>query len=238
MDNFSQLTKNELASYFCRPATYFFIVIFLILNQTLTFYVGDFFQRNEADLLSFFEMIPWVFAVFVSAIITQHAFHQKKMLANETTAIYTQVIARFFADWVITLVALLFTIPLWITLNYLGHPDNEAIMAGYLGCLLLGGAFAAVAVCFTSFIKTPLLAFLLSTVVCLFFLVKGTPMVLDYLETVTPLWVPNMLNSFSLLTHFSSLCRGLFDARTLIYIVTFIVFWLFLTTVILEKHKK
>ena len=229
MGDTSQLTKSGLASPFCTPATYLLIVIFLLLNQTLIFSVGDFFSKNEADMTTFFIFVPWTFALFIPAIMISHNYYK-----NNTSS----VISRFFSGCVMALVALFFTIPFWLTMNYLGQPDNELIMAGYLGCLFIGAAFSAVTVCFSSFIKTPLAAFLISVVVCLLLLLNGEPIILGYLEKIAPLWIPNFISQFSLLTHFSSLCRGLLDVRTIIYLLSFIGFWLFLTTVILEKHKK
>ena len=60
--------NRELASYFTTPLAYVFIVIFLVLAGVLTFFVGDFFERGQADLQAFFTFHPWLYLVLVPAL--------------------------------------------------------------------------------------------------------------------------------------------------------------------------
>jgi len=236
------LTKRELVNYFTTPIAYVFIVVFLLLSQAFTFYLGHFFGRNEADLMAFFSFIPWLYVVFIPAITMQSFAQEHKMGTTELLltlpiATYQVVIAKFIAAWVVSIVALLLTIPLWITVNYLGDPDNGVILAGYMGCLFVSGGFAAVGICLSSLTSNQVIAFVSSVLVCLLFLLCGLPLVLDIFQGFAPLWLLDTISQFSFLTHFASLSKGLLDSRTLVYFVTFIGFWLYANTVILEYKK-
>ena len=146
---------REILSYFSTPIAYVFIIIFLILSSLFTFYLGNFFELGQANLSSFFEWHPWLYLFLIPSITMRLWAEEKKIGTIElitTLPISTAslVIGKFVASWIFTLIALLLTFPIWITVNYLGNPDNGVIFASYIGSALIAGAYISVGICISS----------------------------------------------------------------------------------------
>ena len=149
MRNSFIVARRELGGYFATPVAAVFIVIFLALQGALTFNLGNFFERNQADLAPFFNFIPWVFLLLVPAITMRLWAEERRLGTIELllTLPITQgqaVVGKFLAAWAFCAIALALTFPFVITVNYLGAPDNGVIASGYLGALLVAGAFLSV----------------------------------------------------------------------------------------------
>ena len=119
--------KRELASYFSTPLAYIFIVIFLMLTQVFTFYMGNFYDRGQADLLTFFNFHPWLYLFLVPALSMRLWAEERKsgtieLLMTLPVSLQNIVVGKFLAAWVFVGIALLLTFPIWITVNYLGAP--------------------------------------------------------------------------------------------------------------------
>ncbi len=143
--------KRELASYFATPVAYVFIVIFLILASAFTFYIGNFYERGQADLTSFFTFHPWLFLFLVPALSMRLWAEERKsgsieLLMTLPIEVWQAVLGKFLAAWLFTGIAIALTFPIWITVNYLGQPDNGVIFAAYVGSFLMAGGFLAVGV--------------------------------------------------------------------------------------------
>src|SRR5512135_2172946 len=139
--------RRELASYFATPVAYVFIVIFLLLAGTFTFYIGNFYERGQADLQPFFNFHPWLF--LVPAVGMRLWSEERKsgtieLLLTLPVTMWQAVAGKFLAAWAFIGVALILTFPIWITVNYLGSPDNGVILASYIGSFLMAGAFLAI----------------------------------------------------------------------------------------------
>jgi len=147
------------------------------------------------------------------------------------------VLGKFLAAWAFTGVALLLTFPLWVTVNYLGEPDNGVILASYLGSLLMAGAFLAIGACLSAVTRNQVIAFVVSVVVCLLFVLSGFPLVLNFFSAWAPEFLVEAISSFSFLSHFNAISRGVIDLRDVIYFLSLIAFWLFANTVIIEAEK-
>src|SRR4029077_438906 len=148
MRNVGIIMRRELASYFATPLAYVFIVIFLLLANWFTFYLGAFYERGQADLDSFFAFVPWLYLFLIPALSMKLRAEKRssgsiELLMTQPVTLREAVLGKFLAAWIFTAFALALTFPLWITVNYLGRPDNGAILAAYLGSLLLGGGFFA-----------------------------------------------------------------------------------------------
>ncbi|HYC10039.1 MAG TPA: hypothetical protein VEC10_10410, partial [Steroidobacteraceae bacterium] len=133
--------------------------------------------------------------------------------------------------------ALALTFPLWITVNYLGHPDNGAILAAYFGSLMLAGGFLAVGSCMSALTRNQVVAFILGVVVCFAFLLAGFPMVLDAFRAWAPQWLVDVIASLSFLTHYESIMKGVIDVRDFLYFAMLIGLFLVATGVALELRK-
>lgn len=241
---FSQISvifKRELSSYFATPIAYVFIVIFLLLSGIFTFYLGNFFALGQANLSTFFTFHPWLYLFLIPALSMRLWAEERKsgsieLLLTLPVTIGEAVVGKFLAAWAFTAIALFLTFPMWITVNYLGEPDNDVIAAGYLGSLLMAGSFLAVGSSISALTKNQVIAFIITLVVCLVFILSGYSMVLDFIS-----WAPQIIietiSSFSFLTHFYAIIKGVIDIRDIIYFLSLIVFWLFCTAILIEMKK-
>ena len=165
------ILRRELASYFATPLAYVFIVIFLVLTGLCAFYLGGLFERGQADLLPFFNFLPWLYLFLVPAVSMRLWAEERKtgsieLLLTQPITMWQAVLGKFLAAWMFIGIALALTFPIWITVNYLGNPDNGAIFAGYIGAFVMAGAFLAVGSCMSALTNNQVIAFVLAFVVC------------------------------------------------------------------------
>jgi ABC-2 type transport system permease protein len=234
--------RRELRGYFATPLAYVFIVIFLVLAGVFTFQVGGFFERGQADLQPFFRWHPWLYLVLIPAISMRLWAEERnsgsiELLMTLPLTLAEAVLGKFLAAWAFAGVALLLTFPIWITVNYLGDPDNGAIIAAYTGSWLMAGGFLAIGTCLSAATRNQVIAFITAALVSFFFLLAGFPVVLDFLRGVLPQPIVEGIASFSFFTHFEAISKGVIDLRDLIYFASLIAFWLAATALVLDMKK-
>jgi len=242
MKNVTAIMKRELYGYFSTPVAYVFIVVFLFLTGIFTFYLGAFYERAQADLEPFFRFHPWLYLFLIPAISMRLWSEERKsgtieLLMTLPISIGEAVTGKFLAAWCFTGIALALTFPIWITVNYLGAPDNTVIMASYLGSFLMAGGFLAIGSCVSAVTKNQVIAFVISVVICFLFVLSGFPIVLDFFQGWAPTMLMDAIASFSFLTHFESIKKGVIDLRDIIYFGVLIVFWLYANVVIIDARK-
>jgi ABC-2 type transport system permease protein len=234
--------KRELTSYLATPLAYIFTVIFLVLNGVFTFYLGNFYERGQADLFSFFSFHPWLYLFLVPALAMRLWSEERKtgtieLIMTLPIPMRDLIVGKFLASWLFIGCALALTFPIWITVNYLGQPDNGVILASYLGSWLMAGGFLAIGCCLSATTNNQVIAFILSVVVCFIFIVSGFPMVLDVFQSWAPAWVIDTVSSFSFLTHFNAISRGVLDLRDVFYFLLVIAVWLVATAIVIDMKK-
>jgi ABC-2 type transport system permease protein len=234
--------KRELASYFATPLAYVFILIFLVLSGVFTFYLGGFFESGQANLSPFFNFHPWLYLFLVPAIAMRLWAEERKsgtieLLMTLPITRFDAVTGKFLAAWAFAGLALLLTFPMVITVNYLGEPDNGAIITGYIGSWLLAGAYLAIGSCMSALAKNQVIAFILAVSVCFLFIVSGFPMVLDGFSGWAPQWLVDAVASLSFLSRFDAISKGVIDLRDLLYFLTLIAAWLAATAVVIDLKK-
>jgi ABC-2 type transport system permease protein len=239
MSIIAALFRRELRSYFATPVAYVFIVIFLILMGTFTFYLGGFYERGQADLSAFFNYHPWLYLFLVPAIAMRLWAEERKtgsveLLMTLPVTPWQAVLGKYLAAWAFTGIALALTFPIWITVNYLGDPDNGAILAAYVGSFLMAGGFLAIGACLSATTKNQVIAFVLTVVACFGFLLSGFPLVLDLFSAWAPQTIVDGIASLSFLTHFSNISKGVIDFRDLIYFALVIGVFLYANTIVLQ----
>lgn len=242
MNNIISIFKRELKSYFSTPLAPVFLIVFLVLSGFLTFRIGQFYERGQADLVAFFVWHPWLYLFLVPAISMRLWSEERstgtiEVLLTMPISLWEAIIGKFLAAWAFIGIALSLTFPLVITVKYLGNPDLGIILASYLGSFLMAGAYLALGCCLSGITKNQVIAFILSVVSCLLFILIGFNPVIDIFLRYLPDWLVNQLNNFSFITHFSSIQRGVIDLRDIIFFVSFIVAFLFAGTIIIDKHK-
>ncbi len=241
MRNILIIARRELSAYFATPVATVFIVIFLVLQGTLTFNLGNFFERGQADLNPFFNFLPWVFLLLVPAITMRLWAEERRLGTIELllTLPITQteaVIGKFLAAWAFCAIALLLTFPIVLTVRYLGDPDMGVIASGYLGALLIAGAFLSVGSAMSALTRNQVIAFVLGVAVCFIFAAASYPLVTDFLNKNTPI-MAEIARRLAVVDRYQALTRGIISLRDLVFFTTFIGFWLFLTTVLVDQRK-
>jgi ABC-2 type transport system permease protein len=236
------LFKRELRSYFATPLAYVFIIIFLVLAAVFTFQVGGFFERGQADLQPFFRWHPWIYLVLIPAISMRLWAEERnsgsiELLMTLPITLWQAVVGKFLAAWCFAGIALVLTFPIWITVNYLGSPDNGTIVAAYVGSWLLAGGYLAIGTCLSAATRNQVIAFVTAALVGLLFLLAGFPFVLDFVRDVLPAAFVDGIASLSFLTHFDAISKGVIDVRDLVYFAALIGFWLAATALVLDMKK-
>jgi ABC-2 type transport system permease protein len=236
------IVKRELVGYFDSPVAYVFIVIYLLLAGFFTFTFGAFFDRGEASLTAFFMWMPWLLLFLVPALGMRLWSEERRsgtieLLLTFPVTPWQAILGKFLASWIFIAIAMALTFPVWITVNWLGDPDNGVILAGYIGSWLLAGAYLAVS-CLTSAItRNQVVSFILSVVICLGLVVVGFAPVTDLLARWAAPWLVEAVAGFSVLTHFDGFQKGVIDSRDFVFFASVIGFALFVTGVILRGHR-
>jgi ABC-2 type transport system permease protein len=236
------IAKREVAGYFASPVAYVFIVIFLLLSGFFTFMVADFFERGQANLLTFFAWHPWLYLFLVPAVGMRMWSEERRLgtielLLTMPITPWQAIVGKFLASWLVLALALALTFPIVLTVNYLGHPDNGVIFASYLGSLLLSGAYLSVSAMTSAMTRNQVVSFILSLVICLFLILAGWPPVTNLLTQWASPWFVETVAAFSVMTHFDSIQKGVIDSRDVFFFLSVIAFSLFATGVILRAHR-
>jgi ABC-2 type transport system permease protein len=234
--------RREFAAYFATPLAYVFIVIFLFVMGAFTFYIGRFYESGNADLSLFFGYHPWLYLFLVPAIGMRLWAEERRtgtmeLLLTLPVPLWATVLGKFLSAWAFTGVALALTFPIWITVNYLGNPDNGVILAGYVGSLLMAGGYLAISAAISATTSHQVVAFVISVVVCFLFTISGASLVLDFFKLWAPIELVNTISSFSFLTHFSAIASGVIDLRDLVFFFSLIGLFLIINAAVVDLKK-
>ena len=240
--NIRAIAKRELVSYFSSPVAYVFLVIFLLMTGFFTFMAGGFFERGEASLISFFVWHPWLHLFLVPAAgmrlwSEERRLGTMELLLTMPIAPWHAIVGKFIASWLFLGLALVLTFPVWITVNYLGTPDNGVIVGGYFGSFLMAGAYLAITSMTSAMTRNQVISFIVSVVICLFLILAGWPPVTSLLDSLQWSVLRDVAASMSVMTHFDGFQKGVAELRSLVYFGVVISFCLFTTGVILRTHR-
>jgi len=236
MSDIAAIFKREFRSYFDSPVAYIFITVFLVLTGWLFF--SSFFIVNYASLRGFFDILPWMFLFFVPAVTMRLWSEEKKLGTMEllmTLPVKDSdvVIGKFFASYAFMSLTVLLTFPLVISVSTLGNPDSGPIIGGYLGAILMGGAYLSIGMFASSLNENQIIAFILGVVISFGLFIIGEGFVL---MRIPGSWA-NVFQFLGLGSHFRSIGRGVIDSRDIIYYVSVMAFFLFLNLRALESRK-
>ena len=241
-NNIKAIMKRELGGYFTSPIAYVFLIIFLLLTGFFTFTIGNFFERGEASLVSFFTWHPWLYLFLVPAVgmrlwSEERRLGTMELLLTMPLTTWQAIVGKFLASWLFLALALALTFPVWITVNIMGSPDNGIILAGYVGSLFLAGAYLAISCMTSALTRNQVISFILSVVICLFLILAGYTPVTDLLLRISNPVVVDVIASFSVMTHFEWFQRGVIDLRDFVFFTSVIGFALFTTGVIIRSQR-
>jgi ABC-2 type transport system permease protein len=246
MDNYLNKTyiilDRELKGYFRTPLASIFLLVFLALSSGMTFFLGRFFERDQADLTAFFSWHPWLFLVLMPAIGMRLWAEERRsgtieLLITLPVTNTQLVVGKFLASWIFTLIALILTMPIWITVNYLGEPDNHVILISYFGSWLMAGAFLALTSCLSALTKNQVIAFIISSISGFVLIMAGFNLVLSAVRSWSPNWITETISSMSFLSHFSRIQMGVFDLSTLVFFISMIILCLWINVQLVQVKK-
>lgn len=234
--------KRELQGYFEAPVAYVFLVVFLVLLGFLTFGVNRFYESGAADLEPFFNWHPVVFLLLVPAATMGLWAEERRsgtieLLLTMPVTLLQTILGKFLAAWLFITMAIVLTFPVVLTTAYLGNPDMGVILCGYVGSILLAGAYVSVGLLTSSLTGSQVISFVLAMVMNLLLLLAGLPAITGFLVRWAPNWMVDGVAAFSVLTHFEAIKRGVVDPRDLVYYASVIVFMLVTTQVVLDNRK-
>jgi ABC-2 type transport system permease protein len=235
--------RRELKSYFAQPTAYAIIVIFLILSLGLTFTFGEFMRVGDASLqYSFFFWHPWLYMLLAPAIAMKLWADEQRngtieLLGTFPVSTWAAIAGKFLAAATVSLVALLLTFPIIITVNYLGTPDNGAIISGYIGSFLVCCTFLAITMLVSAFTRDQVVCLIVSAALCTFMVLCGyDPVTRELAKATSPATVEAVV-AFGVWDHFSSLNRGLLRLQDAVWFAGFITICLVGTSTILSAKR-
>ena len=240
--NIGAIFRRELKAYFESPVAYVFTVVFLLLTGFLTFSVARFYERGVADLTPFFFWHPWVYLLLVPAATMSLWAEERRsgtveLLLTMPITMFEAIIGKFLAAWLFCGVALVATMPLWVTVNVLGVPDNGVVFASYLASFLMAGAFLAIGSAISAVTSNQVVAFVVSAAVCFVITVSSLDMVLDAFRGWAPDLIIDSISSISFLNHFMGITRGVIALGDVVFFASMIGLWLFINVVVVDVKK-
>ena len=234
--------KRELASYFCAPIAYAYAIAFLVSAGLLTFFVGNFFERGEDNLQSFFAFHPWLYLVLVPGLSMRMWAEERRtgtieLLLTLPVRSGEAVLGKFLAAWFFAGLILTLTFPFWLTTHFLGQPDDRIIFTGYLGSWLLAGTTLAIGAAISATTKNQVLAFVITAIIVSAITAAGISPILGLLRGRAPEGLVDAVASASIVSHFTLIARGAVDLRDLFFFGSVIVALLAATTIIVDLKK-
>ena len=234
--------RRELLAYVTTPTAYVFVAVFLFSIGLFTFQIGGFFEARRADLTPFFAFHPWIFMVFLPAVSMRLWAEESRsgaieLLMTLPAPTWSLVLGKFLAAWSVAGAALLLTLPLWVTVNLLGSPDNAAIFTAYLASFLMAGAYIAIGSVLSALTQAQIVAFVLAVLVSFLLTALGLPLVLDFFSGIINGAVAEAIARFSILHHFDAAQRGVVEFRSVFYFVSLIALCLSFTALAVDARR-
>jgi ABC-2 type transport system permease protein len=234
--------RREFAGYFATPVAAVFLIVFLALAAGMTFLVSGFFDRGQADLTGFFFWHPWLYLVMMPAIAMRLWAEERRngtieLLMTLPVQPWQIVLGKWLAAWAFAALALVLTVPLWITVNVLGSPDNGVIVASYIGSWLMAGAFLALASAVSALTKSQVLAFIGATAVSFLFVMAGFDLVIAAVRPWAPAFVIEAVRSMSFFGLFQHITDGVLELPAIVFFISLIAFCLWLNVRVLDVKK-
>jgi ABC-2 type transport system permease protein len=242
MRNVWIVLKRELISYFTTPLAYVLIFTFTLLSLGLTFYFGFFIEAGDASLSRFFSFHPWIYMIFGPAVgmrlwAEENRTGTTELLLTMPISPWQAILGKFFAAAVTLAATLIFTIGIVFTVYSLGEPDGQTIFSGYIGSFLVGLSSIALTCAFSAMTRNPITCLLISVICCVLFTLIGYGPIIDFMRGAGLNFLADVCNSVSFMWHQTELARGNMRIQSLVYLISFIGFCLFLTSVFIRSRR-
>jgi len=235
MRNVLTIYKKEFFSYFTTPMAYIFLVVFALVNGY--FFSNTFFLIGQSDLRTLFNIVPMVYLFFIPAITMGLIAKEKNLGTMEVLSTlpikdFELVLGKYLSSLSLIVVGLIFTDIHLITLMKFGtNIDYGAIFSGYLGLFFVGGVYAAIGIFASSLFDNQVVSFIIAVFIVLMFFL------FDKLLIFVPSILSGLIQYLSVDYHFSNIARGVIDSRNIIYFISIIGIFLFLTVQVLNSRR-
>ena len=233
-----RIAAKEMSLFFSSPIGYLFLAVFLAFTLFVFFWVEAFFARNIADARPMFEWLP-LLLLFLCSVLTMRMWSEERrsgtleFVSTVPVTTWSFVLGKFIACWALLAIALLLTLPLPLTVAYLGNLDWGPVLGGYLAAMLLGGAYIAIGLTISARSDNQIVSLILATLACGALYLIGSPLATDYVSNDVGEW----FRGFGTGSRFESITRGVLDFRDLYYYVSLILTFLALNVFALERQR-
>jgi len=238
MKKIKVITRRELASYFDSLVAYVMIILFLGMSGFFTWLFGNtVFLINQASLQVFFSISYWTLFFFIPAITMRSLAAETRsgtieFLSTKAVNDWEIILGKFFSALILVVIALLCTLPYYISVSMLGDIDNGATWGGYLGLILLSSMYISIGIFSSSLTNNQIVAFLVALFIGLFFHI-----LFDVMASGLTGSLAELFNYLSARTHYESISRGVLDSRDIIYFLAVILIGLLLAETMLSKRN-
>ncbi|MCL1074073.1 Gldg family protein [Shewanella dokdonensis] len=238
MAEIRQIARKEFRGFFNSPAALLFLGAFLAICLFVVFWVAGFFARNIADIRPLFQWMP-LLMIFLVAALTMRSWSEEQRsgtlesLLTSPVAPLKLVLGKFVAMLSLVALALLLTLPLPLTVSFMGPLDWGPVMGGYVASLFLAAAYIAIGLYMSSRTDNAIVALILTVVVCGLFYLIGTPQLTNLFGYETG----DLLRAFSTDAHFQSITRGVLDLRDIYYYLSLVGIFIALNLLRLERLR-
>lgn len=232
------IAKRELASYFDSLIAYMIIILFLGLSGFFTWLYGNtIFLIGQANLSVFFGISYWTLFFFIPAVTMRSLAEENRagtieLLSTKAVSDWQIVNGKFLACLILVVIALICTIPYYITVSRLGNVDHGAVIGGYIGLILASGAYVAIGIFASSTTSNQIVAFLMALFIALFF-----HLLFDILASGFTGSTGSIFNFLSTRMHYDSMSRGVIDSRDIIYFFSVVTIGLVMSSTILSRRN-
>ena len=236
MSAFTSLLARECRVYLRTPVALVYCVVFLVLSNAFVFYLGDIFEIGQASMQAYFRLLPWVFLLLVPAL-SMRAWAEEfrsgtiELLDSLPLPAWQMVMAKFTGLWCVGAFALMLSFPLWLSMTWLGQPDQGTIVLGYAGSMLLLAAILAIGLCISAMSENQLIVYLFTILVILLYLLAAYPLALNPLRDIVPQAMVDLIASFSFLEHQQAIMRGVLELRDILFFALTCIFWLSISVI-------
>lgn len=240
--NISAIFKRELAAYFYSPLAYVFVSIFILAIAATSIFIGRIFETNDASLIVVFNLMPWVLLFLVPAIGMQlwseeYSSGSVELLFTLPITVLQAVLAKFLAAWCFLIFSIAMTVGFPITIFFLGAPDLGQMLSGYLGSILIAGAYLAVSSFTSAMTRKQVISFVFSFIICFLLAIIGWGVFSGLLNQFLLAEVTDFIASFGVIYQFENMVLGIIDLKNILYYFFLMAGGIFLTVRILIARQ-
>jgi ABC-2 type transport system permease protein len=232
------LSVRELQSFFDSLMAYIMIIAFLGFSGFFTWLYGaDVFFVKQASLQSFFGIAYWTLFFFIPALTMRQFAEENRsgtleLLLTKPITDWQVVSGKFLATLLLIVIALVLTLPYYITVSNLGSIDHGAVLTGYLGLILMSAAYISIGLFTSSTSTNQIVSYLLALFIGIFFQIIFSMLAGNFTGTIG-----QVLNFLSVSSHFDSISRGVVDSKDILFFLSLIFMGLILTEANLVRKR-